>query len=283
MSGGRSTKERLPIPELPEVETVRRELDPWLTGRRILRAARADAPEGPKYADLERASSQTIQEVKRRGKFLILPLSGGDELIIHLGMTGIITPADPGKHVRATLRLDEGENPTLYFQDVRRFGRFLTVPAGDYRSLPTLHAIGPEPLTDAFNAEQFAAALAKSSTPVKIYLLSQKPVAGVGNIYADEALWAAKIHPATPAKRVPKRQIPLLVDMIKDVLEASIRVQGTTLQDYRTVNGEVGAYLEQLNAYGQTEEPCPRCGTSISKIVLGGRGTHFCRKCQKKR
>ena len=141
--------------------------------------------------------------------------------------------------------------------------------------------MGPEPLTDAFNAEQFTAALKKSSTAVKTYLLSQKPVSGVGNIYADEALWGAKVHPLTPANRVPKRQIPLLVAMIKDVLEASIRVQGTTLRDYRTVNGEVGAYLDELNAYGQAEAPCPRCGTPISKIVVAGRGTHFCKKCQK--
>ena len=196
-------------------------------------------------------------------------------------MTGIITPKDPNKHVRAKLELSGDENPILYFQDVRRFGRFLVVPRGDYRSLPTLHMMGPEPLTDDFNPKQFKAALAKSRTPIKTYLLSQKPVSGVGNIYADEALWGAKIHPETPANKVPKRQIPLLVTMIKDVLEASIKVQGTTLQDYRTVNGEVGAYLEQLNAYGQSEEPCPRCGTPISKTVVGGRGTHFCKNCQK--
>lgn len=285
-----STKGRSLIPELPEVETVRRELEPWLTNRRILSAQRHDAPEGPKYADLERATGQTIQSVTRRGKFLILPLtsddvSGGDpddELIIHLGMTGIITPTDPEKHVRVRLELSGDENPTLYFQDVRRFGRFLVVPSGNYRSLPTLHAMGPEPLTEDFNPAQFKAALAKSSTPIKTYLLSQKPVSGVGNIYADEALWGAKIHPETPANKVPKRQIPLLVTMIKDILEASIKVQGTTLQDYRTVNGEVGAYLEQLNAYAQSEEPCPRCGTPISKIVVGGRGTHYCKKCQEK-
>ena len=270
------------MPELPEVETVRRELESWLTGRTILRAARADAPPGPKYADLERASGQRIDAVTRRGKFLILPLERGDDLVIHLGMTGIISPNDPGKHVRATLKLSKGDNPTLYFQDVRRFGRFLVVPKGDYSSLPTLHAIGPEPLSDDFNDKQFAKALQKSSTAIKSYLLSQKPVAGVGNIYADEALWGAKVHPLTPANKVPKRQIPLLVAMIKDVLEASIEAQGTTLNDYRTVNGEVGAYIDQLNAYGQSEEPCSRCGTPISKIVVGGRGTHFCSKCQKK-
>ena len=268
------------MPELPEVETVRRELEPWLTGRTIVKAERVDAPPGPKYAGLERAAGQRVEAVNRRGKFLLLPLERGDDLVIHLGMTGIVSPRDPGKHVRVRLELDEGENPTLYFQDVRRFGRFLLVPTGDYTSLPTLHAMGPEPLSDAFNPEQLAEAFAKSSVAVKTYLLSQKPVSGVGNIYADEALWASKIHPLTPSNRVPKRQIPLLVTMIKDVLTASLAVQGTTLRDYRTVGGEVGAYLDELNAYGQKEAPCPRCGTPISKIVVAGRGTHFCPKCQ---
>ena len=269
------------MPELPEVETVRRELEPWLTGRTILKAERVDAPPGPKYAGLERAAGQRIEAVNRRGKFLILPLSRGDEMVIHLGMTGIIAPKPFEKHVRVRLHLEHDEQPTLHFQDVRRFGRFLVVPTGDYKSLPTLHAMGPEPLSDAFNPVQLEAALAKSGIAVKTYLLSQKPVSGVGNIYADEALWASKIHPLTPANRVSKRQIPLLVTMIKDVLSASIELQGTTLRDYRTVNGEVGAYLDELNAYGQKEEPCPRCGTPISKIVVAGRGTHFCPKCQK--
>ncbi len=269
------------MPELPEVETVRRELEPWLTGRTILRAERVDAPPGPKYAGLERAAGQRIEAVNRRGKFLLLPLSRGDEMVIHLGMTGIIAPKPFEKHVRVRLHLEHGEQPTLHFQDVRRFGRFLVVPTGDYRSLPILHAMGPEPLSDAFNSEQLAAAFAKSGVAVKTYLLSQKPVSGVGNIYADEALWASKIHPLTPANRVAKRQIPLLVTMIKDVLSASIEVQGTTLRDYRTVNGEVGAYLDELKAYGHKEAPCPRCGTPIKKIVVAGRGTHFCPKCQK--
>ncbi len=269
------------MPELPEVETVRRELEPWLSNRDILTARRVDAPAGPKYANLEHAAGQRIKAVNRRGKFLLLPLSEGDELIIHLGMTGIISPKKPEKHLRVKLELSGSKNPNLYFQDVRRFGRFLLVKQGEYRDLPTLHAMGPEPLSDAFNAAQFTKALAKSSTAVKTYLLSQKPVSGVGNIYADEALWAAKIHPLTPANKVPKRQIPLLVDMIKDILEASIKAQGTTLNDYRTVNGEVGAYINELNAYGHQEEPCPRCGTALSKIVVAARGTHFCSKCQK--
>ena len=268
------------MPELPEVETVRRELEPWLTGRGIVRASRVDAPQGPKYAGLERAAGQRIEAVGRRGKFLLLPLSAGDELIIHLGMTGLLSAKPPDKHLRVRLELSPGANPVLYFRDARRFGRFLVVPAGDYRSLPTLHGMGPEPLEASFAPEPFAEALRRSSMPIKSYLLSQRPVAGVGNIYADEALWRSGVHPLTPARAVPQERVPALAGAIRNVLAASIAAQGTTLSDYRTVNGEVGAYLSKLNVYGHAEAPCPRCGQPISKIVLGGRGTHFCSRCQ---
>ncbi len=305
------------MPELPEVETVRRELEPWLTGRTIVRAERVDAPPGPKYAGLERAAGQRIRAVQRRGKFLILPLErvqgapvaradaatddaadGGarpgvegrahgttrlDDLVIHLGMTGVVRPDPPDDHLRVRLELDEGPDRELFFEDTRRFGRFLVVPAGDYGALPTLAAMGPEPLSETFTAEALGAALKRSKTAVKTYLLSQKPVAGVGNIYADEALWRARVHPKTQARRVAKKRVGPLRDAIREVLAASIEAQGTTLNDYRTVNGEVGAYLEELAVYGHAEEPCPRCGAPIRKITLGGRGTHFCASCQRRR
>jgi formamidopyrimidine-DNA glycosylase len=269
------------VPELPEVETVRRELEPWLVGRTIMKAERVDAPEGKKYMNLERAAGQKILAVNRLGKFMILPLSKGDELIIHLGMTGIISSKPFEKHVRAKLTLNKGKDATLYFQDVRRFGRFLVVDAGDYGSLPTLAALGPEPLSDEFTEKQFSAALKKSSTAIKSYLLSQKPVSGVGNIYADEALWQTGIHPLTPANKIPAKKIPVLMQAIKDILSASIELQGTTLNDYRTVNGEVGAYITQLKAYGHENKPCEKCGSTIERIVIGGRSSHFCPRCQK--
>lgn len=269
------------MPELPEVETVRRELEPWLVGRTILKAERVDAPDNNKYANLERAAGQKILAVKRRGKFMILPLSKGDELIIHLGMTGLISAKPFEKHVRARLTLNKGKDSTLYFQDVRRFGRFLVVDAGDYSLLPTLAVIGPEPLSDDFTEKQFATALKKSSTAIKTYLLSQKPVSGVGNIYADEALWQSEIHPLTPANKIPAKKIPVLMQAIKDILAASIEHQGTTLNDYRTVNGEVGEYITQLKAYGHENEPCEKCGSTIERIVIGGRSSHYCPQCQK--
>lgn len=271
------------MPELPEVETVRRELAPWLAGRRVVAARRVEAPPGPKYAGLEQAAGAVILAVARRGKFLILPLSSGRELIIHLGMTGILSPNPPARHLRVVLGLEGGPPNTLYFQDARRFGRFLVVPQGDYRSLPTLAQMGPEPLEPEFNARQLHAALACSAMPLKSYLLSQRPVAGLGNIYADEALWQSRLHPRMPAAQVSKRQAGALVAAIKAVLSASIAAQGTTLSDYRTVNGQLGAFRSQLKAYGHAGAPCPRCGTEIIKITVGGRGTYLCPRCQRHR
>jgi len=249
---------------------------------------RVDAPPGPKTADLERAVGQRIVAVDRRGKFLLLPLrrpeasEPGDELIIHLGMTGVLSPRPPAAHLRLRIRLDGPPPDVLHVQDARRFGRVLVVPRGDYRGLPTLRAMGPEPLGDAFTPAAFGAALARSSQPIKTFLLSQRPVSGVGNIYADEALWRARVHPETPARAVSRGRARALCAAIREVLTAAVELQGTTLNDYRTVNGEVGAYLERLDAYGHDGDACPRCGTTIVRIVVGQRGTHLCPRCQRR-
>lgn len=263
----------------------------------MLAVERVDAPPGPKTANLERAVDQRIEAVTRRGKFLLLPLRRpsaaapgaiggvdlpGDELVIHLGMTGVLSPRPPVSHLRLRLRLDGPEPDVLYVQDARRFGRVLVVPSGDYRTLPTLAAMGPEPLSTAFTVAAFAAALARSEQPVKAYLLSQRPVSGVGNIYADEALWRARVHPQTPARALSRPRVRALHAAIREVLAAAVDLQGTTLYDYRTVNGEVGAYLEKLDAYGHDGDPCPRCGTLIVRIVVGQRGTHLCPRCQRR-
>lgn len=246
-------------------------------------AAERLAPPGPKYAGLERAAGQTIRGVERRGKFMLLPLSGGDELIIHLGMTGVVAPG-PGSadaHLRVRLRLDGGEPDVLEFHDPRRFGRFLVVPAKEYRSLPTLAALGPEPLGDGFSPAAFAAALARSRMPVKGYLLSQRPVAGVGNIYADEALWRARVHPAAPAASLSRAKAAVLHGAIRDVLSESIAAHGTTLRDYRTPSGESGEFEEYLDVYGRGGLPCRRCGATLVKSVVAQRGTVHCPRCQK--
>lgn len=269
------------MPELPEVETVRRELEPWLEGRTIRRARRADAPPGPKYAGLERADGQRIEGVRRRGKFLLLPLSGGDELIVHLGMTGRISAERPEDHVRVVLDLSGRTRRQLFFQDTRRFGRFMVVAANDYASLPTLASLGPEPLEASFTSDVLAAALKKSRAPIKALVMSQRAVAGVGNIYTDEALWRARIHPACPANRVSSAKVRALHEAIVHLLTAAIALRGTTFSDYRTVDGERGGFADLLKTYGRSGQPCARCGAALRRMVLAQRGTSFCPRCQR--
>ena len=247
---------------------------------------RVDTPLGPKTADLERACGQRIEAVNRRGKFLLLPLRRGagelaDELVIHLGMTGVVTPELPARHLRVRVRLDGAEPATLFFKDSRRFGRFLVVPRGVYTGLPTLAAMGPEPLEAGFTVAGFAAALGRSRAPIKGVLLSQRAVSGVGNIYADEALWRTRIHPLTPASTLSRAQVRSLHAAVREVLAAAVALQGTTLYDYRTVNGEVGSYLEKLDAYGHTGDPCPRCGAAIERLLVAQRSSHVCPRCQR--
>ena len=253
----------------------------------MLAAERVDAPPGPKYAGLERLPGHRVVAVTRRGKFLILPLRGpvstggaDAELIVHLGMTGVVRRTPPPGHLRVRVSFDGPEPSTLYFQDVRRFGRFTMVRAGAYGGLPTLASLGPDALDPAFTAGAFRRALAGSEVAIKTVLLSQRAVAGVGNIYADEALWRVGVHPLRPARALSKRQVEALHGAVKDVLEESVALQGTTLYDYRTVNGEVGAFLDRLAVYGHDGEPCARCGTTLEKLVVGQRGTHVCPRCQ---
>lgn len=266
------------MPELPEVESVRRQLDPELSGHTVTEVWTDPHPALVReFHDVHRASGRKILEVNRRGKFLICPLDEGLELVMHLGMTGSFNFSSHDAHTRAWLGFDDGR--TLYFRDVRRFGRMAVVDAGDYAVIPTLALLGPEPLSDDFDPEAFAAALGKTSSPVKPFLMSQKAVAGVGNIYADEALWLARIHPAS--RRVGKRRAFILHSAIRRVLADSIEREGTTFRDYVMVNGESGRNATFLVAYGQGGSPCSRCGTTLKKVVLGGRGTTYCPKCQR--
>ena len=227
----------------------------------------------------------TIEAIGRRGKYLIFELDDGRELIAHLGMTGQFSIAGPtdgqsaaGPHVRAWWTLDDGR--TLIFKDVRRFGRLHAVEAGDYASITTLHHMGPEPFSDAFTGDSLYDALAKSSRPVKTQLLSQRPVAGVGNIYADEALFTARINPL--ARRVGKERCHKLAHAIQEVLQAGIDNEGTTLRDYTHVDGEQGSNQHALNVYGRSGEPCIECGRSLTRTTLDARTTSYCRFCQRR-
>lgn len=266
------------MPELPEVESVRRQLDPELTGRRIVAVTAHPHPNIPRqFEDVALLEGRKIHSVGRRGKFLIAPLDAGLELVMHLGMSGSFSFGVPDAYARAVLELDDGR--ALVFRDPRRFGRIVVVPAGDYGSIPTLARLGPEPLSDGFDAGAFAKVVAASRAPIKPFLLSQRPVAGVGNIYADEALWEARIHPAS--RRVGPMRATALHSAIRQVLAGAVRREGTTFRDYRMVNGESGRNAGFLVAYGQAGRPCPRCDAPLRKIVLAGRGTTYCPRCQR--
>jgi formamidopyrimidine-DNA glycosylase len=266
------------MPELPEVESVRRQLDPELSGRRIEEVWFRPHPNLPRqFVDVHAAAGHRIERVGRRGKFLICPLDGGLEMIMHLGMTGALRFDYDDAYVHARLHLDDDR--VLAFRDPRRFGRIAVVAAGDYAAIPTLAMLGPEPLSDDFDIPTFVRALARTSAPIKPYLLTQRPVAGVGNIYADEALWLARIHPAS--RRVGPARARVLHGAIREVLAGAIEREGTTFRDYQMINGESGRNASFLVAYGQAGRPCPRCATPLKRILLGGRTTTYCPRCQR--
>ena len=269
------------MPELPEVESVTRQLRPRLVGRRIT-SVWWD-PQS-RFTDISAAEGRHVTALRRRGKYMLALLEAGGradrELVMHLGMTGAFRFRGdgwvPDAYVRATLTLDDA---VLDFRDVRRFGRLTVVPAGDYHTIATLAHLGPEPLGTDFRPELFHATLARSRMPVKAQLLSQRPVAGVGNIYADEALWIARINPR--ARRLGPERAARLWEAIRVVLRQAIEREGTTFRDYQMVNGESGRNATFLVAYGQHGRPCPRCGEPLRRIVVAGRGTTYCPRCQR--
>jgi formamidopyrimidine-DNA glycosylase len=266
------------MPELPEVESVRRQLDPELAGRSVRDVWHDDHPNVPRqFMNLDLLPERKIEAVGRRGKFLIAPLDGGMELVMHLGMTGSFRFDFDHPHVRAKLHLDDGRS--LSFRDARRFGRLAVVEAGNYSAIPTLAMLGPEPLSEEFDPDEFARLLARTNAPAKSVLMSQRAVAGVGNIYADEALWHARIHPRS--RRVGRARAHNLHAAIRQVLTAAIEREGTTFSDYEMINGESGRNADFLAAYGRGGLPCPRCSTPMRRIVLGGRGTTYCPSCQR--
>jgi formamidopyrimidine-DNA glycosylase len=278
------------VPELPEVESVRRQLAPRLIGRRVT-AAWGDA-RSPRIGDLGGAVGATVLGLERRGKYLVAPLGPGGgppdaDLLAHLGMTGAFhfrgeDGWEPDAYVRATFDLSGpgGQTAVLDFRDVRRFGTLAVTPHGDHAGHTTLVKLGPEPLSDAFRPAGFHASLRRMTSTVKAALLSQRHVAGVGNIYADEALWRARIHPE--ARDLSRARSDRLWAAIREVLAEAITREGTTFRDYRMVNGESGRNADFLDAYGQAGRPCPRCGRPLVKAVVAGRGTTWCRTCQRR-
>ena len=274
------------MPELPEVETIRSKLAPSLTGRRIERAEirdpRLTRPEPPEVfaAALE---GERIADVRRRGKYLVVVLESGRHLLIHLRMTGnVLHPAPEGAeddpYVRAVVSLDNRSD--VVYRDVRRFGTWELLEAGELEEYFAARRLGSEPLERAFTAKRLGGALAGRRAPVKAALLDQRAAAGIGNIYADEALWYARIHPLTPAGALDEGEIAALRAGIRKALRLGVRRQGATLRDYRGADGERGGMQHEFRVYGREGEPCERCGTPIAKTRAAGRGTWYCPTCQ---
>lgn len=269
------------MPELPEVETIRQQLEPKLRGREVIDAC---SHWSAKFTPAVEAIGGEIEAVRRRGKYLLIdhhrPDESAAELIIHLGMTGrlaVVNEFDPDDaHLRAWWLLDNGQ--TLTFHDTRRFGRIQCVDAGDHAAMPTLHTLGPEPFDDAFNGLHLAGFVTRSDRYIKTILLAQRAVAGVGNIYADEALWMAKINPAT--RRLSKERADRLVDAVRHALQSGLDHGGTTLRDYVDSDGATGENQHELFCYGRYGEPCPRCTTVLRRRVLDARTTTWCPTCQ---
>jgi formamidopyrimidine-DNA glycosylase len=274
------------MPELPEVETVRAGLEPRLVGRRLERVEildpRLTRPVDPAgvAAELE---GERVAALDRRGKYLIVRFESGRVLLIHLRMTGQLlhangdSPLAEDAHRRAVVRLDDGSD--IIYRDVRRFGTWEVLEPEEVH--PYLAGrLGCEPLVRAFTSKRLAEALAGRRAPVKAVLLDQRRLAGVGNIYADEALWRAGIHPLRPAAELEADEVAALHRGIRAALRAGIARQGATLSNYRTSDGSRGLMQEEFKVYGRIGEPCERCGTPIEKIRAAGRGTWYCPLCQ---
>jgi formamidopyrimidine-DNA glycosylase len=274
------------MPELPEVETIRLELEPHLVGRRFesveINDTRLVRPYEPTAVAAE-LEGERVAAVDRRGKYLIVRFESGRALLIHLRMTGSLRHAVAGslqedRHLRAVVKLDDGSD--IAYRDVRRFGTWHVLEPDEIEPYLS-QRLGSEPLVRTFTARRLGEKLAGRRAPVKAALLDQRTVAGLGNIYVDEALWRARLHPLTPAGAINPDEIGPLTRAVKDALKAGIARQGATLRDYSTPDGRRGRMQERFRVYGREGEPCTRCGTPIDKIRVAGRGTWYCPNCQR--
>lgn len=275
----------LDMPELPEVETVRRGLEGLIVGKKIVSVDVRVSKMVKTDLDTFKMNlpAQTICAMRRRGKYLIFDL-GAQVLISHLRMEGkyLLFPDEVpnNKHFHAFFTLND--DSTLVYQDVRKFGTFELLEKSAEEAYFVKKKIGPEPTEEDFKLAPFERAVLSSHKPIKPLLLEQKLVAGLGNIYVDEVLWAAKVYPERLADSLKKAEIKRLHDETIRILQLGISKGGSTIRTYRNALGEDGTMQEYLQVYGRTGEPCPRCGTEIQKVKVGGRGSHYCPKCQKK-
>lgn len=271
------------MPELPEAETIARDLDPRLAGRRVTAVAitHDDVIAGPVDAFAAAVVHRTITGVGRRGKNVVLHLDDAGRLVVNLGMTGRLVTSDAPRagelaHVAVAFELDDDR--TLFYDDTRRFGRLqrYNAEAWAIRDLD----LGIEPLSDAFTAEALWTLTKRTRTPVRNFLLDQRRVAGVGNIYAVEALFRAGVRPTRRGHRITRNEAGHLRDALRDVLSRAIEHRGTTFSDYRDGSGEAGGFEPLLEVYGREGEPCRSCGSTIKRTVLSNRSAFYCPECQ---
>jgi len=276
------------MPELPEVESVRRQLEPALVGRRFERVRIDDSRLVRPYEPTEVAAElegERVAAVERRGKYLVVRFESGRILLVHLRMTGSLLHAPSGSlqddpHRRAVVTLDDGSD--VAYRDVRRFGTWLLLEPGEAE--PYLGArVGDEPLDALFTAARLGERLAGRRTSLKAALLDQRTLAGMGNIYADEALWRARLNPLRPAAGLDRAELRRLHRGIRSALEHGLARQGSTLRDYRLPDGSGGSMQDEFHVYGRRDEPCDRCGTPITRTRVAGRTTWFCPSCQPER
>jgi formamidopyrimidine-DNA glycosylase len=275
------------MPELPEVETIRRQLEPRVVGRTIADALVLDplwcAPQSP--AEVQEAlRGRRVEAVSRRGKYLVFELASEGFLVMHLRMTGNVLwigsdESDDRPYLRFRIVLADGAR--VLFTDVRRFGTGIVIEGRSALDDYLGARLGPEPLEPAFTAEALGKATRGRRAPIKAFLLDQRHVAGIGNIYADEALFRAKIHPLKPAGRLRRDELGRLRDAIVATLEEGIRSFGASIDDYRDANGDSGQMQERFLVHLREGEPCPRCGSAVRKLRAAGRGTYICPKCQR--
>jgi formamidopyrimidine-DNA glycosylase len=273
------------MPELPEIEVLKRSLEPRLRGRTIEKVAvHAPALREPlSRPRLRRLAGRRIERLGRRSKYLLIEVEGGESLVIHLGMSGRLTLAPAGTerepHEHLAFYLDGDER--LRLRDPRRFGVALVIPTARLALDPHFRHLGIEPLAGELDGERFAALARGRRGPVKSFLMDARLVVGVGNIYATEALHRAGIHPARSVARIGAERWQALARSVVDVLEQAIREGGTTLNDFADGAGQEGEFQISLGVYGRTGELCPRCGGTVRRIVQAGRSSFYCPRCQR--
>ena len=270
------------MPELPEVETIRRHLAPWVEGRRIAAMEVLDprwcAPVDPPKV-VAGMTGRRVEGLGRRGKYLLWELGGGAALIVHLRMTGtLLYGAAAVPHTRVRVALDDGGE--VAFVDPRRFGTGVLAPDPAARDAYLDARLGLEPLDPAFTVEHLRTLARGCRAPAKAFLLDQSRIAGLGNIYADEALHRAGVHPTRPAHSLKRPQLERLHAAVVDVLEEGIAARGATIDDFRHPDGAWGSFQDRFRVHRRAGEPCPACGAPVVKTRVGQRGTYLCRRCQ---